>query len=192
VPHFNAGLPVLRQITRLAYVRAVDPQAHEAYLKGRYFASKLSPGEFQKAISYFNQAIEIDPAYALAYADLAETYCWATALQFIPSQEGLLKAKAAARRAIEIDSFLGEAHNALAWVKYVNEWDYSGAEREFRLALDRSPGGATIHLWYGMFLAQAGRIGDSNAEMQSAQNLDPLSPIVGSLAVNSPARCKTV
>ncbi len=168
---------------RLASVRAVDPRAHEDYLKGRYFASKLSPDEFQKAISHFNQAIEIDPTYALPYADLAETYCWATALQFIPSQEGLLKAKTAAARAIEIDSSLGSSHNALAWVKYVNEWDFNGAEREFQLALDLSPGEANAHLWYGMFLAQSGRIGDSNAEMRIAQNLDPLSPVIGSLAV---------
>ena len=169
--------------TRLASVRAVDPQAHENYLKARYFASKLSPDEFQKAVSYFNKANEVDPAYALPYADLAETYCWATALGFLPSQEGLLKAKAAASRAIEIDSSIGSAHNALAWVKYINEWDFNGAEREFHLALNLSPGDANVHLWYGMFLAQAGRVRESTAEMQIAQNLDPLSPIIGSLAV---------
>ncbi len=169
--------------TRLASAHAVDPRAYEDYLKGHYFAGKLSPDEFRKAVSHFNQAIEIDPTYALAYADLAETYCWATGLQFIPSQEGLLKAKAAAARAIQIDGSLGEAHDALAWVKYVNEWDFNGAEQEFRLALTLSPGSATIHLWYGMFLSQAGRIADSNAEMRIAQNLDPLSPMIGSLAV---------
>ena len=169
--------------TRLSSAREVDPRAHEDYLKGRYFASRLSPDNFQKAISYFNQSIEIDPAYGLPYADMAETYCWATALQFVPSQEGLLKAKSAATRAIEIDPSLGESHDARAWVKYANEWDFNGAEREFRLALGLSPGNATIHLWHGMFLAQAGRAGDSKAEMQIAQNLDPLSPMIGGLAV---------
>lgn len=163
--------------------RPINPQAHEDYLRAKYFAGRLSPDEFQKAIGYFNQALNIDPTYASAYADLAETYCWATALQVIPSRDGLLKAKAAALQAIEINDSIGEAHNALAWAKYVNDWDFTGAEQEFKHALELSPSEANIHLWYGNFLAQAGRLEESRAEMESAKTLDPLSPMVGSLAV---------
>jgi serine/threonine protein kinase/tetratricopeptide (TPR) repeat protein len=166
----------------LSSTRVVNPQAHEAYLKGRYFASKLSPGEFQKAIDYFHQAIDIDPTYGLAYADMAETFCWATAFGVVPSQQGLVKAKAAAARALEIDETIGAAHNALAWAKYVNDWDFSGAEHEFSRALELSPGNADVHLWYGNFLVQAGRVEESLREMKIAKGLDPLSPVLGGLA----------
>jgi Tfp pilus assembly protein PilF len=170
------------QQVQLAAVRPVQPEAHEAYLRGRYFASRLSPDGFEKAIHYFNEAIAADPTYAVAYADMAETYCWATAFGVLPSGEGLSKAKAASLRALEIDGSIGEAHNALAWVKYVNDWDMKGAEEEFKRAAELAPGNANIHLWYGNFLVQGGRIDESMAEMKTAKSLDPLSPILGALA----------
>jgi serine/threonine-protein kinase len=160
---------------------AVLPEAHEAFLKGKYFANRLTPQSLEKAILYFNQAINADPTYALAYAEMAETYCWATASQFIPSQEGLVKAKSAAQHALEIDPNLGEAYNALAWVKYVHDWDFHGAEQDFKRALALSPGNANVHLWYGNFLIQSGRIEESIAEMNIALSLDPLSPVLVSL-----------
>ncbi len=160
--------------------RAVPPEAHEAFLKGKYFANRLSPEGFEKAVRYFNQAINTDPTYALAYAEMAETHCWATA--FVPSREGLAKAKSAAQHALEIDPNLGEAYNALAWVKYVYDWDFDGAEQDFKRALALSPGNANIHLWYGNFLVQSSRIDESMAEMNSAISLDPLSPVLVSLA----------
>lgn len=173
------------QRAQFASGATVPPEAHEAFLKAKYFASRLLPDGFDKSIRYFNDAIALDPTYALAYAEMAETYCWATAYQVIPSQDGLAKAKAAALRALEIDPNLGEAHNALAWVKYVHDWDYHGAEQEFKRALEFSPGNANIHLWYGNFLFQSGRVEESLAEMGVAQALDPLSPIVGNLAASA-------
>jgi tetratricopeptide (TPR) repeat protein len=172
-----------QQQARLSASHAVVPEAHEAFLKGKYFANRLSPDSLEKAVRYFNDAINADPTYAPAYAELAETYGWATASQFIPSQEGLAKARSAALHALEIDPNLGEAYSALAWVKYVYDWDFEGADQDFKRALALSPGTANIHLWYGNFLAQSGRNEESIAEMNAATNLDPLSPVLVSLAV---------
>jgi tetratricopeptide (TPR) repeat protein len=171
-----------QQEAQLSTNRPLQPGAHEAFLKGKYFANRLSPDGLEKAIHYFNEAIGADPTYGLAYAEMAETYCWATAYGLLSSQEGLAKAKSAALHAIEIDSTLGEAHNALAWVKYVHDWDFQGAEEEFKRAINLSPGNANVHLWYGNYLTQAGRFDESIAEMNTAQSLDPLSPVLGSLA----------
>jgi serine/threonine protein kinase/tetratricopeptide (TPR) repeat protein len=170
-----------QQQAQFATNRPLQPEAHEAFLKGKYFANRLSPDGIDKAIHYFNEAINADPTYGLAYAEMAETYCWATAYQLLPAQEGLAKAKSAALHAIEIDATLGEAHNALAWVKYVHDWDFSGAEEEFKQAIHLSPGNANAHLWYGNYLAQAGRFDESIAEMNTVQSLDPLSPVLVSL-----------
>jgi len=170
-----------QQQAQFATNRPLQPEAHEAFLKGKYFANRLSPDGIDKAIHYFNEAINADPTYGLAYAEMAETYCWATAYQLLPAQEGLAKAKSAALHAIEIDATLGEAHNALAWVKYVHDWDFSGAEEEFKQAIHLSPGNANVHLWYGNYLAQAGRFDESIAEMNTVQSLDPLSPVLVSL-----------
>jgi len=171
-----------QQQAQLSTNRPLQPGAHEAFLKGKYFANRLSPDGLEKAIHYFNEAISADPTYGLAYAEMAETYCWATAYQLLPSQEALAKAKSAALHALEVDPNLGEAHNALAWVKYVHDWDFQGAEEEFKRAINLSPGNANIHLWYGNYLTQAGRFDESIAEMNTAESLDPLSPFLGSLA----------
>jgi serine/threonine protein kinase/tetratricopeptide (TPR) repeat protein len=171
-----------QQQIQLSHTHPVTPQAHEAFLKGRYFASMLAPDGFEKAFHYFNQAIDTDPTYALAYAEMGETYCWAAATGSLPARDSLLKAKSAALKAIEIDNTLGEAHNALAWVKYEYDWDFKGAEQEFKRALELSSGNANVHLWFGNFLVQTGRVQESFAEFNIAQKLDPLSPIIGSLA----------
>jgi eukaryotic-like serine/threonine-protein kinase len=171
-----------QQQTQLAAARPVSPEAHEAFLKGRYFAAMLSPDGFEKAFLYFRQAIDAEPTYALAYAEMAETYCWGAATYILPHRDALPKAKAAALKAVEIDDSLGEAHNALAWVKYDYDWQFKEAEQEFKRALELSPGNANIHLWYANFLVQAGRVDESIAEFKTAQSLDPLSPIIGSLA----------
>jgi eukaryotic-like serine/threonine-protein kinase len=171
-----------QQQNQLSHAHPVTPEAHEAFLKGRYFASMLSPDGFEKAFKYFGQAIDIDPTYAVAHAEMAETYCWAAATGSFPAKDALLKAKSAALKAVEIDDTLGEAHNALAWVKYDYDWQFKEAEQEFKRALESSPGSANIHLWYANFLVQDGRIDESIAEFKTAQTLDPLSPIIGSLA----------
>jgi eukaryotic-like serine/threonine-protein kinase len=171
-----------QQQTQLSHAHPVIPEAHEAFLKGRYFASMLAPDGFEKAFHYFSQAIDTDPTYALAYAEMGETYCWAAATGILPARDALLKAKSAALKAIEIDDTLGEAHNVLAWVKYEYDWDFKEAEQEFKRALELSTGNANVHLWFGNFLVQAGRVDESFGEFNIAQKLDPLSPIIGALA----------
>jgi len=166
-----------------AIPRAVPPEAYDAYLKGLYFSAKLTPDGLQKAFEYFNKAIQIDPTFAPAYAGLAESYSWATGLSVLPPHEALEKTEVAAAKALEIDSNLGMAHHALAWVKYAQNWDFPGAEKEFQRAIELSPSNSTAHLWYGMYLAQRKRTDESLAEMQRAKQLDPFSTIVNSLSM---------
>jgi TolB-like protein/DNA-binding winged helix-turn-helix (wHTH) protein len=168
---------------RLANLRPVDPEAYDAYVRGRHYASQLTPEGFEKAIVNFGRAIELQPRYARAYADLAETYCWATATQSIPAQEAFLKARQAAMKALELDETLSQAHNSLAWVKYAYEWNFAEAEREFHRSLELNPGASWALLWHGMYLAQGGRTEESISEMKKAQQSDPLSPVVNSLAL---------
>ena len=168
---------------RLTSLQPADPEAYDAYVRGRHYASQINPDGFEKAVLNFGRSIELQPRYAQAYADLAETYCWGAATQMIPAQEGLLKARQAAMKALELDETLGQAHNSLAWVKYTYEWNFPEAEREFRRSLQLNPGASWTLLWYGMYLAQGNRIAESTAEMKKVQQLDPLSPVANTLAL---------
>jgi tetratricopeptide (TPR) repeat protein len=152
-------------------------------VRGRHYASQINPEGFEKAVVNFGRAIELQPRYARAYADLAETYLWAVGTQLIPAQEGLLKARQAALKALEMDDTLSQAHSSLAWVKYVYEWNFPEAEKEFRRSLQLNPNASWPLLWYGMYLAQANRIEESLSTMKKAQQVDPLSPVVNSLAL---------
>jgi serine/threonine protein kinase/tetratricopeptide (TPR) repeat protein len=165
-----------RERQRLARHYTENREAYQAYLRGRYMASKYTEDGMKKAIEYFRQAIEIDPAFALAYAGLAMTYWNVSAVQFAPT-EVMPKAREAARRALEIDSQLAESHAAVALAKMAYEWDRPGAEREFQLATQLNPGYATVYQWHGWHLAIMGRLDDSIAELKHAQELDPLSEI---------------
>jgi TolB-like protein/DNA-binding winged helix-turn-helix (wHTH) protein len=170
------------QQERLWTSQRVIPQAHEAYLKGLYNASRLTPEGLQRGIEYFDQAIQIDAGYASAYAGKAEAYGWAAGLSIRPPQEVLPKARTAATKALELDETLSQAHHSLAWVDYALDWDFTAAEAQFKRAIELNANDVTAHLWYGMFLAQRGRIEESLAEMKRAQELDPLSLMVNALA----------
>ena len=163
--------------------RPVPAEAYDAYLQGLYYAAKLTPGDLQKAYGYFNRATQIDPTLGVAYAGLAETYSWALGLSMMPPQEALEKAQAAADKALAIDPNLGTAHHSLAWVKYARDWDFPGAEKEFRRAVELNPNNATTQLWYGMYLAQRGRSDESLAAMRQAKSLDPFAPLVNALSM---------
>lgn len=167
----------------LANMQPADPEAYDAYVRGRHYASQINPEGFEKAVVNFSRAIELQPRYARAYADLAETYCWEVGMQMVSPQEGLLKARQAALKALEIDDNLGQAHSSLAWVKYAYEWNFPEAEKEFRRSLELNPNSSWSLLWYGMYLAQANRIDESLAIMKKVQQVDPLSPAVNSLAL---------
>ena len=168
---------------RLTNRRPADPEAYDAYVRGRHYAAQITPDGFEKAIVNFGRAIELQPRYAQAYADLAETYCWAAAMQSIPAQEGLLKARQAAMKALEMDESLSQAHSSLAWVKYAYEWNFPEAEREFHRSLELNPGASWALLWHGMYLAQGNRIEESIAEMKKVRQVDPLSPAANALAL---------
>jgi serine/threonine protein kinase/Tfp pilus assembly protein PilF len=159
--------------------RPVNPGAYEAYLKGRYFWNKRDRASLEKSMGYFNEAIAKDPNYALAYAGLADVYVvlgpdWAT-----PPKDVNEKARVAALKALEIDDSLAEAHTSLASI-YHNEWNWQGAEREFKRAIELNPNYATVHHWYSIYLATAGRFDETVKEAEKAAELDPLSLVISS------------
>jgi serine/threonine-protein kinase len=163
----------------LSRVSAVDPEAHEAYLKGRFQWNKRTREGAQKALDYFQRAIEKSPGWAPAYAGLADTYMVLYSYQFMEPDEGKRLAKAAALKALELDDSLGEAHASLG-VLYLDELDWDAAEREFRRALELNPGYATAHQFYGEYLSDRGRFEEAIRELKAAERLDPLSLIVRS------------
>jgi TolB-like protein/DNA-binding winged helix-turn-helix (wHTH) protein/Flp pilus assembly protein TadD len=164
----------------LKNVRVVNPEAYESYLKGRYFWNKRTADGLKAALAYFNQTIEEDPKYAQAYSGLADTYALLGDWQYavMTPKEAFPKAKAAAIKALELDSALGEAHNSLAFVLDGFDWDFDSAGKEFRRAIELNPGYATAHHWYAWHLSLLGRYDEAIAEMRKAENLDPLSLII--------------
>jgi TolB-like protein/DNA-binding winged helix-turn-helix (wHTH) protein/Tfp pilus assembly protein PilF len=164
----------------LKNVKAVDPQAYESYLKGRYFWNKRTADGLKVARAYFDQAIEEDPKYAEAYSGLADTYALLGDWQYavMTPKEALPKAKAAAIKALELDDSLGEAHNSLAFCLDGFDWDLDAGGKEFRRAISLSPGYATAHHWYAWHLSLLGQYDEAVAEMKKAENLDPLSLII--------------
>jgi TolB-like protein/DNA-binding winged helix-turn-helix (wHTH) protein/Tfp pilus assembly protein PilF len=166
--------------TGLNHPKAVNPEAYEDYLKGRYFWNKRTGEGLKKAIGYFNQAIEKDPNYARAYTGLADSYALMGDWEYgvLPPAEAFPKAKAAATKALALDNTLGEAHTSLAFVLDLFDWDWGAAEREYRQAVDLSPNYATAHQWYTWHLIVLGRTSEAIAEMRRAESLDPLSLII--------------
>jgi len=164
----------------LKSVKVVNPQAYESFLKGRYFWNKRTADGLKVALAYFNQAIDEDPRYAQAYSGLADTYSLLGDWQYavMTPREALPKAKAAAIKALELDSTLGEAHNSLAFCLDGFDWDFDSAGKEFRRAIELNPGYATAHHWYAWHLSLLGRYDEAIVEMREAENLDPLSLII--------------
>lgn len=157
---------------------SASPEAYELYLKGRYFWNKRSKAGLQQGISYFEQAIRSDPNFALAYAGLADSYNLLDDWGKTPPRDSFPKARAAAEKAIALDDSLAEAHVSLAMVHSSYDWDWSGAEQEFRRAIELNPNYATAHQWYGLLLASLGRFPEAEIEVRRGQQLEPLSPII--------------
>jgi TolB-like protein/DNA-binding winged helix-turn-helix (wHTH) protein/Flp pilus assembly protein TadD len=164
----------------LKNVKVVNPRAYESYLKGRFFWNKRTADGLKVALAYFNQAIDEDPNYAQAYSGLADTYALLGDWQYavMTPKEALPRAKAAAVKALELDTALGEAHNSLAFCLDGYDWDFDSAGKEFRRAIELNPGYATAHHWYAWHLSLLGRYDEAIAEMKKAENLDPLSLII--------------
>ncbi|HEV8131088.1 MAG TPA: protein kinase [Acidobacteriota bacterium] len=152
-----------------------NTEAYRLYLKGRYYWNKRTADGFHSGITHFQQAIEKDPNYALAYAGLADCYNLLGAFGYVPPRETYLRGKAAATKALELDEKIAEAHASLARNKIAYDWDWSGARREFERALELNPNYATAHYWYSYYYFAMGRLDDAALEMKRAVELDPLS-----------------
>ena len=162
--------------TRLASARPVDPEVYEAYLRGKFYLNQLTPEGIERGLEYLHQAVENDPADALAYSGLALGYSLISSHTPSPPPDAVLRAKAAAIRALELDETLAEAHSALAQIRFYNEWDWEGAEAAFRRALELNPNLPEAHAHYGWYLNLFGRQEEALAEMRRAQQVDPLTP----------------
>lgn len=149
-------------------------EAYHLYLKGRYHWNKYSHSGLKRALDYFQQAIELDPTYALAYAGMADCY-YRLSNTYLKPVQAMPRARAAALQALEIDDTLPEAHAALGLVKMLHDWDWPGAEQEFRRAIDLNQNCSIAHQRLGLFFNLLGRADDAIAELRVAMKLDPLS-----------------
>jgi eukaryotic-like serine/threonine-protein kinase len=166
---------------RFAKRQTTNPEAYQLYLKGRYFAEKLTEQEVKKGIEYFQQAIRFDPNYALAYEGLS--YAYYTSNDFFSTpQESMPKAREAAEKALELDETLAQAHVDMAIIHYWYDYDWNAAEREFKRALELKPDYADAHAYYGWELVSFGRVEEGIAESKRAVELDPLSVEVSETA----------
>jgi tetratricopeptide (TPR) repeat protein len=150
-------------------------EAYHLYLKGRYFWNKRTGDGIKKGIEYFHQAIALDLNYALAYSGLADSYALGILSSDVNPEESFPRAKEAAERALSLDDTLAEAHTSLARVKEMFEWDFTGAESEYRRALDLNPNYASAHHRLGLFLSMMGRFDEGLEQLEQARQLDPMS-----------------
>jgi len=166
---------------RLAKRPTTSTEAYRTYLKGRYHWNKRTQEGIEKGIEYFQQAIALDPSYALAYAGLADSYALLGAVEYaaLPPVEAMRLAREATLKALEIDDTLAEAHASLAYV-HIFDWNWAEAEREYHRSIELNPSYATAHHWYAHYLTAMGRQTEAVIEMRRALALDPLS-----LPVNS-------
>jgi len=164
--------------TRQAALSPETYEAHDLYLKGRYFWSKRTPRGIQQAIQCFQQAIAKDPNYAHAFAGLADSYVLMSGYSLAPATVFMPKARAAAERALQLDESLAEAHASLALIAQDYDWDWLTAEKEFQRAIQLDPNYATAHHWYAEHLALQGRFDEAFPEIEQARRLDPLSLII--------------
>lgn len=162
---------------RLALTRRVNPQALEAYLRGRQSWQRMDQAGVEQAIHEYRTALENDPGFTPAYAGLADAY-YALSNMRVRPQEAMEQARAVALKAIELDPDMADAHNSLGLVKGFYDWDWHGAEQEFRRAIELNPGSADTRMWYGVLLALLGREEEALSQLRSARELDPLSPNV--------------
>jgi serine/threonine protein kinase/Flp pilus assembly protein TadD len=158
--------------------RTQNSDAYQDYLRGRYYWNKRTAAGLTTAMQYFNAAIAKEPTFALAHAGLADCYVLLSTFAAVPPRECLPQARAAALKALEIDETLGEAHAVLGEVKVLYDFDWVGAGRDFKRAIELHPGYATARQWYALYLARTGHFDEAFAEIKRAQELDPLSLVV--------------
>ena len=158
-----------------------NAEAYQLFLRGRFHVFKLTPPEVQQGIAYFQQAIGLDPNYALAYVGLADAYrSLAVGGELVPT-ENLAKSKAAAVRAVEIDDTLSEGHATLGMTMFWGDWDWQGAEQQFKRSFELNPNDVNAHLFYAHLLSNTKRHSEALAQVKIARELDPLFPFAGAL-----------
>jgi len=160
---------------RLAKTSTTNPEAYKLYLQGRFYWNKREEKDFRKAVTYYNQAIALDPNYALAYAGQADTYALLATFGFMPPTEGVPKAREFARQAVSLDGGLAEPHTTLGYLSLTYDYDFVASEREFRRSIELNPNYATAHQWFGEMLLNAGRFDEASIEYRHALELEPLS-----------------
>ncbi len=168
-----------REEQRIAQASQVSPAAYEAYLKGRYLWNQRTEEGMRNSIALFEQALAFNPDFAMAYAGIADAYVMLACRGMAPTKATFRNAKAAARKAIDLDSDLGEAHGSLAHVR-LHDWDWQGLEKDFERAIELNPANGIVYYWYGEFLMSLGRPDHAIAVTQKAYAADPLSPVLGS------------
>jgi TolB-like protein/Tfp pilus assembly protein PilF len=162
---------------RLDRVAALDPAAHEAYLRGRHLWNRRTEEDMRNSIAQYEEAIRRHPDYAMAYAGVADSYVMLACRGMVSAKETFRKARAAARKALELDGELGEAHGSLAHVR-LHDWDWEGLDRDFLRAIELHPAQPIVYYWYGEFLMSMGRPEEAIAMTRRAQQADPLSPVI--------------
>jgi tetratricopeptide (TPR) repeat protein len=165
-----------REQLRLTRSRPVNPEAQEAYLRGRYFLDLRNNENLDRAPQYFHQAIEKDPNFAAAYAGLADCYLMLAAWDHVPASEVRAKARAAITKALELDETSSEAHTSLGHYNLTYEREPNAIETEFKRALDLNSNNSDAHKYYAFYLMQAGRFDEASAEAMRALDLDPFAP----------------
>jgi len=163
---------------RLAKRHTRKTESYQLYLKGRFYWNKRTEEALKRGIEFFKQAIEVDPTYALAYAGIADCYAVLNFFGDLSPKDSAIKAMAAAKKALEIDDSIAEAHTSFGLIKLIYEWDWQSAERELTRAIKLSPNYATARDWYSAYLMAIGRVDEAIDEIKNAQELDPLSPII--------------
>lgn len=163
---------------KLAKNYTANAEAYQLYLRGRFYWNKRAPQDLQKAVEYFQQAIAVDPNYALAYSGLADSFALLSNVAVAVPREGMLKAREAALKALSLDDQLAEAHASLGIILCDYDYDFAGAEREYKRAIELNPKYATAHHFYGNLFSHLGRPEESFAEFRRALELDPLSLVI--------------
>jgi eukaryotic-like serine/threonine-protein kinase len=183
VGHLQLTLTEAQQ-SRVRQAFTADSDAYQLYLRGRYVWNKRRTDDFRKSISYFQQALDRDPRFALAYSGLADAHSLLTEYHAEPATGTYQPATRAAARALELDAGLAEAHTSLAYIKQFYEWDWHAAEREYAQSIHFNPNYATAHQWFAEFLSARGRHDEALAMIRQAEKLDPLSLIINAVEAN--------
>ena len=160
---------------KMAKTYTTNAEAYRLYLQGRFYWNKREDKDFRKAVEYLNQAITLDPNYALAYAGLADAYALLSTFGFMPPTEAIPRAREFARRALALDPSLAEPHTTLAYLSLTYDYDFAASEREFKQAIELNPNYATAHQWYAEMLTNSGRFAEASAEYRRALEIEPLS-----------------